>query len=117
PQQLEAVLAHELAHVRRHDYLVNVVQTGVETLLFYHPAVWWVSRQIRAEREHVCDDMAVRVTGDAMTYPRALTRIERLRTTTPLFVMAADGGSRRTRVSRLVEGPPRQVNTSPLLVV
>jgi len=116
PQQLEAVLAHELAHVRRHDYLVNVLQTGVETLLFYHPAVWWVSRQIRAEREHVCDDMAVRVTGDAMTYARALTRIERLRTAAPRLAMAADGGSLRSRVSRLVEGPPRPRHLSPLFV-
>lgn len=116
PQQLEAVLAHELAHVRRHDYLVNVLQTGVETLLFYHPAVWWVSRQIRAEREHVCDDMAVRLTGDAMTYARALTRIERLRTTTPRLAMAADGGSLRSRVSRLVEGPPGPRQLSPLLI-
>jgi beta-lactamase class D len=113
---LEAVLAHELAHVRRHDYLVNVLQTGVETLLFYHPAVWWVSRQIRAEREHVCDDMAVRLTGDAMTYARALTRIERLRTTTPRLAMAADGGSLRSRVSRLVEGPPGPRQLSPLLI-
>jgi beta-lactamase regulating signal transducer with metallopeptidase domain len=115
PQQLEAVLAHELAHVRRHDYLVNVLQTGVDTLLFYHPAVWWVSRQIRAEREHVCDDMAVRVTGDAMTYARALTKIERLRTATPRLAMAADGGSLRSRVSRLVEGPPRPRHLSPLV--
>ena len=116
PQQLEAVLAHELAHVRRHDYLVNVLQTGVETLLFYHPAAWWVSRQIRAEREHVCDDMAVRVTGDAMTYARALTRIERLRTAAPRLAMGADGGSLRSRVSRLVEGPPSPRHLSPLLV-
>ncbi|MET0621379.1 MAG: penicillin-binding transpeptidase domain-containing protein [Pyrinomonadaceae bacterium] len=116
PQQLEAVLAHELAHVRRNDYLVNVLQTGVETLLFYHPAVWWVSRQIRAEREHVCDDMAVRVTGDAMTYARALTRIERLRTAAPRLALGADGGSLRSRVSRLVEGPPSPRHFSPLLV-
>jgi hypothetical protein len=117
PQQLEAVLAHELAHIRRHDYLVNVLQTGVETLLFYHPAVWWVSRQIRAEREHVCDDMAVRVTGDAMTYARALTRIERLRTAAaPHLAMGADGGSLKSRVSRLVEGSPSPRHLSPLLV-
>ncbi|HEX7316984.1 MAG TPA: penicillin-binding transpeptidase domain-containing protein [Pyrinomonadaceae bacterium] len=116
PQQLEAVLAHELAHVRRNDYLVNVLQTAVETLLFYHPAVWWVSRQIRAEREHVCDDMAVRVTGDAMTYARALTRIERLRTAAPRLALGADGGSLRSRVTRLVEGPPSPRHLSPLLV-
>ncbi|HEV2844833.1 MAG TPA: M56 family metallopeptidase, partial [Thermoanaerobaculia bacterium] len=58
PRQLEAILAHELAHVRRHDYLINLLQTVVETLLFYHPAVWWVSAQVRRERENCCDDMA-----------------------------------------------------------
>jgi len=61
PDQLEAILAHEIAHVRRHDYLVNLLQTLVETLLFYHPAVWWVSTQVRIEREHCCDDVAVAV--------------------------------------------------------
>src|SRR5689334_1133166 len=59
PDQWTAVLAHELAHIRRHDYLVNLLQTAVETILFYHPAVWWVSRRIRQEREHCCDDLAV----------------------------------------------------------
>jgi beta-lactamase regulating signal transducer with metallopeptidase domain/beta-lactamase class D len=107
PQQLEAILAHELAHVRRHDYLVNILQTAVETLLFYHPAVWWVSRQIRSEREQACDDMAVSVTGDALTYARALTKVERLRDAGPSLALAADGGSLRARVLRLVEGAPR----------
>jgi bla regulator protein BlaR1 len=64
PQQLELILAHELAHIRRHDYLINLFQVAVETLLFYHPAVWWVSRQVRIEREHACDDLAVAVCGD-----------------------------------------------------
>jgi beta-lactamase regulating signal transducer with metallopeptidase domain len=107
PQQLEAILAHELAHIRRHDYLVNLLQTAVETLLFYHPAVWWVSRQIRSEREQACDDMAVSVTGDALTYARALTKVERLRDCGPSLALAADGGSLRARVLRLVEGAPR----------
>jgi beta-lactamase regulating signal transducer with metallopeptidase domain len=61
--QIEAILAHELAHIRRHDYLVSLFQSVVETLLFYHPAVWWVSSQIRREREHCCDDLAVAVSG------------------------------------------------------
>jgi hypothetical protein len=65
---LEALIAHELAHVRRHDYLVNLVQTAAETLLFYHPAVWWVSARIRAEREQCCDDLAIAATGDARSY-------------------------------------------------
>src|SRR5262245_32870159 len=72
PQQLEAIIAHELAHIRRHDYLINLLQALIETLLFYHPAVWWVSRRIRQEREHCCDDLAVAVCGDACAYARAL---------------------------------------------
>ena len=59
PRQVEAVIAHELAHIRRHDYLINLVQSSVECVLFYHPAVWWVSHVIRVEREHCCDDLAV----------------------------------------------------------
>ena len=71
----EAVLAHELAHVRRHDYLVNLLQSVVETLLFYHPAVWWVSAEVRAEREHCCDDLAVEVCGDRLVYVSALAEL------------------------------------------
>src|SRR5688500_15758655 len=71
-EQLEMLRAHELAHVRRHDYLGNAMQSAAETLLFYHPAVWWISRQIRIERENCCDDMAVMTCGDAIRYARAL---------------------------------------------
>jgi Zn-dependent protease with chaperone function len=73
PQQLEALLAHELAHIRRHDYLVNLLQAAVETLLFYHPAVWWASQHIRIERENCCDDLALAALGDwqAGEEPRA----------------------------------------------
>ena len=68
PRQLEAIFAHELAHVRRHDYLVNLIQTAIETLLFYHPAVWWISRVIRAEREICCDEIAVGACGGRLEY-------------------------------------------------
>jgi beta-lactamase regulating signal transducer with metallopeptidase domain/beta-lactamase class D len=105
-EQLEAVLAHELAHIRRHDYLINLLQSVAETLLFYHPAVWWVSRQIRLEREHVCDDLAVGVCADAVTYARALTKIERLRAKEPRLAVAATGGELRRRILRLVEAEP-----------
>ena len=64
PEDLEAILAHELAHIRRADYLVNLLQNLAETLFFYHPAVWWVSRQVRLEREHCCDDIAAVSCGD-----------------------------------------------------
>jgi beta-lactamase regulating signal transducer with metallopeptidase domain len=79
PQQLEALIAHELAHVRRYDYFVNILQMAVETLLFYHPAVWWMSSRIRYERELCCDDLVVRFCGDAVTYARALAQVEKLR--------------------------------------
>lgn len=107
-QQIEALLAHELAHIRRHDYLVNLLQTAVETLLFYHPAVWWVSRQIRTEREHCCDDLAVAACGNVLTYARALAELEQLRGSggVPQLAVAADGGgSLLSRIQRLVATP------------
>ncbi|MBO0936528.1 M48 family metalloprotease [Fibrella sp. HMF5335] len=74
--EVEAVLAHELAHVRRHDYLFNVMQSVVEVLYFFHPALWWLSERVREEREHCCDDLALAIIGDARTLARALTRVE-----------------------------------------
>ncbi|MBI5761457.1 MAG: M48 family metalloprotease, partial [Planctomycetales bacterium] len=103
--QLQAVLAHELAHIRRHDYLVNLLQTVAETLLFYHPAVWWVSHRIRLEREHCCDDIAVQICGDRVAYARMLVTLETLRTPVRL-AMTASGGSLLARISRLVGGRP-----------
>jgi beta-lactamase regulating signal transducer with metallopeptidase domain len=101
PQQLEAVIVHELEHIRRFDYLVNLAQIAGETLLFYHPAIWWVNRRIRAEREHCCDDAAVAICGDAVEYAKALTAMEQWRVA-PALVLAANGGSLKTRVSRLL---------------
>jgi beta-lactamase regulating signal transducer with metallopeptidase domain len=105
PHQLEAILAHELAHIRRHDYVVNLLQTLVETLLFYHPVVWWVSRRIRIERENCCDDLAVSLCGDPYTYARALASLEELRDRSGRFVLAATGGSLLQRVRRLLGAP------------
>src|SRR5437867_1999202 len=104
PQQLEVLLAHELAHVRRYDYLVNVIQCVIETLLFYHPAVWWVSRRIREEREHCCDDLVAGLCGDPHLYVTALVGMERLRPATPRLALAATGrgGSLLQRVRRLI---------------
>jgi HEAT repeat protein/beta-lactamase regulating signal transducer with metallopeptidase domain len=100
--QLEAIIAHELAHIRRYDYLVNLLQAVVETLLFYHPAVWWVSRQIRIEREHCCDDLAVAACGNVLTYARALMEMEQLRAVGPQLAVAANGGLLMNRIHRLV---------------
>lgn len=74
PEQIEAILAHELAHIRRWDYLANLLQSLVETLFFYHPAVWWMSRRIRAERENACDDLAVAIGQERSTYAESLAR-------------------------------------------
>ena len=79
PGQVQLIITHELAHVRRHDYLLNLIQTGVETLFFYHPGVWWLSRRIRLEREHCCDDIVVAEFTDRRLYAEALAEIERLR--------------------------------------
>jgi len=96
-EQLRSVIAHELAHIRRFDAFVNVFQVCVETLLFYHPAVWWLNKRIRAEREHCCDDMAVAICGNAVEYARALTLMEECRTA-PGFAMAANRGSLTERI-------------------
>jgi beta-lactamase regulating signal transducer with metallopeptidase domain len=108
---LEALLAHELAHIRRYDYLVNLLQTVVDTLLFYHPAVWWVSRQIRIERENCCDDMAAQLCGDRLIYARALVDLEQIREMEPGLVMSARGGALLQRIQRLVH--PRPERRSP----
>jgi len=102
PQQLEAVLAHELAHIRRYDYLVNLLQILVETLLFYHPAVWWTSAQIRREREMCCDDLAVASCGDALCYARALAKLERLRVMRPRLALGGTDGPLFYRIRRLI---------------
>lgn len=102
--QLEAILAHELAHVRRHDFVVNLLQTLVETLCFYHPAVWWLSRQIRIEREHCCDDLVVRVLGNRVEYGRALIAIEELRGRGTLLALGVNDGSLLSRIRRLANG-------------
>jgi beta-lactamase regulating signal transducer with metallopeptidase domain len=101
PEQVEALLAHELAHVRRHDYLVNVLQGIAESLLFYHPAVWWISNQIRAEREHCCDDLAVAASGDVLVYARALAELESMRPALFKAALSANDGSLLRRIRRL----------------
>jgi beta-lactamase regulating signal transducer with metallopeptidase domain len=108
--QLEAILAHEFAHVLRHDYLVNLFQVAAETLLFYHPAVWWMSRCIRLEREQCCDDLAVCICGNRCDYVESLATLEEIRGN---FALAAGGSARQLsiRARRLLandDDPPRR---------
>jgi beta-lactamase regulating signal transducer with metallopeptidase domain len=105
-EQLRALLAHELAHIRRHDYLVNIGQSVIETVLFYHPAVWWLSSRVRQEREHCCDDVAVSVTGSHVDYARALATMETLRRPAAP-AMAANGKPLLRRVRRVLTGSER----------
>lgn len=111
PGQLESLLAHELAHIRRYDYLANVLQSVVETLWFYHPAVWWLSDRIRAERENCCDDIAVSVVGNHLLYAQALVDMAKLRNRQRELAMAASGGDLRSRIQRVMgvsaDGPSR----------
>jgi beta-lactamase regulating signal transducer with metallopeptidase domain len=100
-EQLEAVIAHELAHIRRHDAFVQLFQVGVETLLFYHPAVWWIGKRIRTERENCCDDVAVALCGSPVTYAKALTRMAESKAA-PQLVMAINRSPLIDRISRLL---------------
>ncbi|HXB69758.1 MAG TPA: GWxTD domain-containing protein [Candidatus Acidoferrales bacterium] len=104
-EQVEWILIHELAHIRRHDYLVNLLQSFIEGLLFYHPSVWWVSEVIRAERENCCDDVVVAVNGDARGYAAALAALEAHRGPVPEPALAATGGSLMRRIRRLLQQP------------
>jgi beta-lactamase regulating signal transducer with metallopeptidase domain len=106
PQDVEAIIAHELAHIRRGDVLINLLQACIEVLFFHHPAAWWISAQIRAEREYCADDLAVRMldrseSGTKLSYARALLALEEHRSI-PLLSVAAKGGKLLDRIRRLV---------------
>jgi beta-lactamase regulating signal transducer with metallopeptidase domain len=115
PQQLEMVIAHELAHVARYDHILNLFQVVVETILFYHPAVWWLSRRIRDERELCCDDRAMALYDDRFAYASALAFLETQRSSAPLLGLAATGGSLLLRMRRLLIAPEREVRSGRLV--
>jgi GWxTD domain-containing protein len=117
PQQVEAILLHELAHVRRHDYLVNMLQRLAEAMFFYHPAAWWISRVIRVEREHCCDDAVIAVTGDAHEYAVALTTLEANRFSSREAALAATGGHLMKRIRRILTPSERQGTWVPFVVL
>lgn len=107
PEEVESILAHELAHIARRDYLLNLIQSLVEALFYFNPAVWWISHYIREEREHCCDDRAVAVCGDSLTYVRALVSVQERSQPAPRLAMALVGDRRRLlyRVQRLLQQP------------
>jgi beta-lactamase regulating signal transducer with metallopeptidase domain len=109
-EQLRSVVAHELAHILRFDPFVNLFQIVVETLLFYHPAVWWLNKRIRDEREHCCDDVAVALCGNPVEYARALTLMEEWRVA-PALAMAANRGPLSERIFRVLGRRPTGATT------
>jgi beta-lactamase regulating signal transducer with metallopeptidase domain len=118
---IEALLAHELAHIRRLDWCWNALQCVIEGLLFHHPAMWWLSRRIRQEREHACDDLAVSVSGDSIALAEALVGLQQARQTpvAPLLALTAAGGTLMQRVEHLLARTPRPANwkTTALLML
>ena len=102
PELLEALLAHEVAHVKRMDYLVNLLQSAIEILLFFHPAVWWMSRQIRIEREQIADDLAAGLLGEPRRLALALSELEQFQFSHPQLAQAAHGGNLMSRIKRLI---------------
>jgi D-alanyl-D-alanine endopeptidase (penicillin-binding protein 7) len=110
PDLLQALLAHEMAHIKRHDYLINLLQNVIETLLFYHPAVWWISRSIRIERELIADDVAARQLGEPRRLALALSELERLRFSHHQLAQAANGGDLVMRIQHLLRPAPQSLN-------
>ena len=122
-QHVELILAHELGHLRRYDHIVNLVQALVETLLFYHPVVHWISRDVRNEREICCDNLVLHMTsGSASAYARALASLEEIRQPSPQLALAATGGLLLERVRRIVGvdaalGPAARPNRGAVLLL
>lgn len=119
PEQIELILMHELAHIRRHDYLVNMLQRAVEDLFFYHPAAWWIAARIRVEREHCCDDAVVNFSREPKAYASALIMLEEMRAAAPPLAVAASGGNLVKRIQRLLDPAdrPRSAAIAPWLSV
>jgi beta-lactamase regulating signal transducer with metallopeptidase domain len=107
PEEVEAILAHELAHIRRHDFLINLLQSVVETLYYFNPAVWWISELIRTEREHVCDDLAVAQSRGSLQYARALLSLQQWQQPAPAMAMGlfGHGPALLQRIRRILKQP------------
>jgi bla regulator protein blaR1 len=113
PVQIEALLVHELSHIRRHDYLWNIVQSLVEALFYYHPLVWWMSDKLRQERELCCDDLVVQNQQHPAAYAKALLYLEQIKGTQPRLALAAtgSGGQLLNRVQRILQSPNYKKST------
>ncbi|MBK7223675.1 MAG: M56 family metallopeptidase [Saprospiraceae bacterium] len=105
-QEVEAILAHELAHIMRNDYIINLLVSCIESLYYFHPAMWWLTAQIRAEREHCCDDLAIKATGQPIQYAQSLVAVQEMTMMAPRLAMQFAGKEKKSRfflrVNRLI---------------
>ena len=111
-EQVEAILAHELAHVARYDYVVNILQTVVEALFYFNPAVWWISSRIRIERENCCDDMAVVACGNSIAYAKALVSLQEMHQAQPMLALSFSKNKNQllSRIQRILQSPDKKSN-------
>ena len=120
PNEVEAILAHELAHILRNDYVFNIIQSVIEALFYFHPAVWWISAQIRNERENCCDDMAIQLCGNSMTYAKSLVSVQEMAYYSPQMAMAFAGKSNKNqlilRIQRVLNQPQTKSNVREKLI-
>jgi beta-lactamase regulating signal transducer with metallopeptidase domain len=112
PAELEAILIHELAHIRRRDYLVNLLQSFMEIIFFFNPAIWWLSSLIRTEREHCCDDIVLQHTGSKKNYIQALVSCEEYQQLPQAYAMALKGSRKglSSRVKRILSNNNTSLN-------
>lgn len=113
-EEVEAILAHELAHIKRNDYLVNILINVTESIFYFHPAMWWLGSQIKAEREHCCDDIAIATLGNPLNYAKSLVAVQEMAYYSPQLAMAFATKEKKSqlavRVNRLISKPSRVIN-------
>lgn len=118
-EQVEAIIAHELAHIYRYDYLFNIIQSVIETILYFNPAVWWMSAVIRKERENVCDDLAIELCGgNSITYAKALVSLQEHNDKSPVMAMALSKNKNvlLNRIRRILKQPQKNSTTMEKLI-
>lgn len=118
-EQLETIMVHELAHIRRHDFLINILQSVMEAVFFYHPIVWIISDNIRQEREHCCDDHTIKFCGKVSVYARALANLGALQidTARPALAITGNKKSIKYRVERLINRKKMKNNATEKIIV
>ncbi len=113
PQEVEAILTHELAHIVRRDYLSNLIQSFIETIFYYHPVTWWISNKVRTERENRADDLAISWCGDHVGYAKALITVQEMelgKAPSLAIGFASGKGAMLARIQRILHIPYKNHN-------